>query len=72
MLWRGPTQSLQGGVSVEVGLDGGLVGGRQVGQALEGARGGQVVRLRLRGQDATHPSVLWGDTAKQTRGKMFS
>lgn len=33
----GPTQFLQGREAVEVGFDGRLVGGRQVGQTLEGA-----------------------------------
>ena len=53
-----PTELLQGGEPADVGFDDRLVGGRQVRQALEGARERQVVGLRLRRQDAAYPIVF--------------
>lgn len=45
----------QKGGLTRVGLEGQLVGRRQVAEVLEGPGQGQVVRLRGRGQNVVHP-----------------
>lgn len=66
---RALTESFQRGVLVEVGLHGGLVGWRQVREALERAGEGQIVRLRLRREDGVHACALWRTTKQQTKDR---